>query len=58
MSGFNRQAHWQQVYSEKSENQVSWFQERPTISPKLSVQRFPAGVRNRLGSSSYAAASA
>jgi len=35
MSGFNRQAHWQQVYSEKGENQVSWFQERPAISLEL-----------------------
>ena len=35
MSGFNRQAHWQQVYSEKGESRVSWFQERPTISLEL-----------------------
>jgi trans-aconitate methyltransferase len=35
MSGFNRQAHWQQVYNEKGENQVSWFQERPAISLEL-----------------------
>ena len=35
MSGFNRQAHWQQVYTEKGENQVSWFQERPTVSLEL-----------------------
>jgi len=35
MSGFDRQAHWQQVYSEKGENRVSWFQERPTISLEL-----------------------
>jgi 2-polyprenyl-3-methyl-5-hydroxy-6-metoxy-1,4-benzoquinol methylase len=35
MSAFNRQAHWQKVYNEKGENQVSWFQERPTISLEL-----------------------
>ena len=35
MSELNRQAHWQRVYKEKGENQVSWFQERPTISLDL-----------------------
>jgi 2-polyprenyl-3-methyl-5-hydroxy-6-metoxy-1,4-benzoquinol methylase len=35
MSGFNRQAHWQQVYNEKGESRVSWFQERPTVSLEL-----------------------
>jgi 2-polyprenyl-3-methyl-5-hydroxy-6-metoxy-1,4-benzoquinol methylase len=35
MSEFNRQAHWQNVYKEKAENQVSWFPERPTISLEL-----------------------
>jgi len=35
MREFNRQAHWQNVYEEKGENQVSWFQERPTISLEL-----------------------
>lgn len=35
MSEFNRQAHWQNVYNEKGENQVSWFQERPAISLEL-----------------------
>jgi 2-polyprenyl-3-methyl-5-hydroxy-6-metoxy-1,4-benzoquinol methylase len=35
MSELNRQAHWQRVYKEKGENQVSWFQERPTISLEL-----------------------
>lgn len=35
MSEFNRQAHWQNVYKEKAENQVSWFQDRPTISLEL-----------------------
>ena len=35
MSELNRQAHWQRVYKEKGENQVSWFQERPIISLEL-----------------------
>lgn len=28
----DRQSHWQQVYTTKHENEVSWFQERPDIS--------------------------
>jgi 2-polyprenyl-3-methyl-5-hydroxy-6-metoxy-1,4-benzoquinol methylase len=35
MSEFKRQAHWQQVYKEKGEYQVSWFQDRPGISLEL-----------------------
>ncbi|MBE7734179.1 class I SAM-dependent methyltransferase [Devosia faecipullorum] len=31
----DRQAHWQGVYSSKSEQQVSWFQERPEPSVAL-----------------------
>jgi ubiquinone/menaquinone biosynthesis C-methylase UbiE len=31
----NRQAHWQDVYSKKGENKVSWFQESPTPSLEL-----------------------
>jgi 2-polyprenyl-3-methyl-5-hydroxy-6-metoxy-1,4-benzoquinol methylase len=30
-----RPAHWQSVYKEKGENQVSWFQETPAISLEL-----------------------
>ena len=30
-----RLAHWQNVYSEKAEHQVSWFQETPAISLEL-----------------------
>jgi 2-polyprenyl-3-methyl-5-hydroxy-6-metoxy-1,4-benzoquinol methylase len=30
-----RLAHWQNVYREKTENQVSWFQETPAISLEL-----------------------
>jgi SAM-dependent methyltransferase len=32
MSAADRQAHWQNVYTTKGENEVSWFQERPSIS--------------------------
>src|SRR6516165_1360053 len=35
MSEFNRQAHWQQVYKEKGEYQVCWFQDQPAISLEL-----------------------
>jgi 2-polyprenyl-3-methyl-5-hydroxy-6-metoxy-1,4-benzoquinol methylase len=35
MSEFNRQAHWQNVYKEKGEYQVSWFQDRPAVSLEL-----------------------
>jgi SAM-dependent methyltransferase len=35
MSEFNRQAHWQNVYKEKGEYQVSWFQDRPALSLEL-----------------------
>lgn len=35
MSEFNREAHWQNVYKEKGEYQVSWFQEWPAISLEL-----------------------
>jgi SAM-dependent methyltransferase len=30
-----RQAHWENVYTSKRENEVSWFQESPTISLDL-----------------------
>jgi 2-polyprenyl-3-methyl-5-hydroxy-6-metoxy-1,4-benzoquinol methylase len=35
MSDQNRQAHWQNVYSTKCEDEVSWFEESPTISLDL-----------------------
>jgi ubiquinone/menaquinone biosynthesis C-methylase UbiE len=35
MADFNRQDHWQTVYQEKGEHQVSWFQEQPSISLDL-----------------------
>lgn len=31
----DRQAHWENVYSTKGENEVSWFQESPAISRDL-----------------------
>ncbi len=42
MSGFSRQAHWENVYATKGENEVSWFEESPTISLDLiRVHRVP-----------------
>jgi SAM-dependent methyltransferase len=35
MDNVDRQAHWQNVYGTKSEKEVSWFQESPTISLDL-----------------------
>lgn len=35
MNGSGRREHWQDVYKEKGENRVSWFQEQPTISMEL-----------------------
>ncbi len=32
MKGFNRKAHWEQVYQTKHFNEVSWYQARPDIS--------------------------
>jgi SAM-dependent methyltransferase len=32
MSATDRQAHWQNVYTTKDENAVSWFQDRPETS--------------------------
>ena len=31
----DRQAHWQNIYLTKAENEVSWFQEAPSISLEL-----------------------
>jgi trans-aconitate methyltransferase len=31
----SRLSHWQNVYKEKAENQVSWFQETPAVSLEL-----------------------
>ena len=35
MEGENRQAHWENVYATKRENEVSWFQENPAPSLAL-----------------------
>jgi SAM-dependent methyltransferase len=35
MEGENRQAHWDNVYATKRENEVSWFQESPAPSLAL-----------------------
>ncbi len=35
MQNESRQAHWQNVYTSKSENEVSWFQESPAPSLAL-----------------------
>jgi SAM-dependent methyltransferase len=35
MQSESRQAHWQNVYTKKSENEVSWFQENPAPSLEL-----------------------
>ena len=38
MQGESRQAHWQDVYTRKGENEVSWFQEYPAPSIELIAQ--------------------
>jgi trans-aconitate methyltransferase len=38
MPGESRQAHWEAVYTGKGENEVSWFQESPTLSLELIEQ--------------------
>ena len=35
MNDANRKAHWETVYTTKSENEVSWFQENPAPSLEL-----------------------
>lgn len=35
MSGFNRQAHGENVYTTKGETEISWFKESQTISLDL-----------------------
>ena len=31
----DRKAHWEQVYSEKADTELSWFQEDPAVSIEL-----------------------
>jgi SAM-dependent methyltransferase len=38
MQSESRQAHWQNVYIKKGENEVSWFQENPAPSLELIAQ--------------------
>jgi SAM-dependent methyltransferase len=38
MQNESRQAHWEDVYTKKGENEVSWFQENPTPSVELIAQ--------------------
>ena len=38
MGDASRQAHWETVYTTKSENEVSWFQQSPAPSLELIVQ--------------------
>src|ERR1700722_4911629 len=35
MPGESRQAHWEGIYTQKSENEVSWFQDSPALSLEL-----------------------
>jgi SAM-dependent methyltransferase len=38
MESANRQAHWENVYTTKGEDEVSWFQQSPAPSSELIVQ--------------------
>ena len=38
MESESRQAHWENVYTRKGENEVSWFQENPAASLELIAQ--------------------
>jgi SAM-dependent methyltransferase len=38
MQNESRQSHWQNVYTKKGENEVSWFQENPAPSLELIAQ--------------------
>jgi hypothetical protein len=46
MSAENRQAHWEKVYTSKSENEVSWFQQSPALSLEL-IDKTGGSVRQR-----------
>jgi hypothetical protein len=35
MKDVSRRAHWENVYTTKSENEVSWFQDNPAPSLEL-----------------------
>jgi len=38
MQNESRQAHWEDVYTKKGENEVSWFRENPAPSLELIAQ--------------------
>jgi hypothetical protein len=38
MQNESRQAHWQNLYTKKRENEVSWFEENPAPSLELIAQ--------------------
>ena len=38
MDSASRQAHWENVYTTKDENEVSWFQQSPAPSFQLITQ--------------------
>ena len=42
MQPFERKAHWEAVYEQKGETQVSWFQESPQLSLDLIARLAPA----------------
>jgi SAM-dependent methyltransferase len=44
MGDVGRQAHWENVYATKGENEVSWFQQSPALSLELIMQA--GAVRN------------
>jgi hypothetical protein len=44
MGDTSRQAHWENVYTTKGENEVSWFQQSPAPSLELIVQAGAAQV--------------
>ena len=48
MESTSRQAHWENVYSTKGENEVSWFQENPAPSLELIAQLGVAPASARL----------
>jgi SAM-dependent methyltransferase len=41
MSGFDRTAHWQTIYSTKGEDEVSWFEQSPEHSLNLIAKAYP-----------------
>ena len=35
MAATDRKAHWQNVYTTKAENEVSWYEDTPDLSLRL-----------------------